>query len=103
MKLLERQFHFTKLLPLLLERAHVLGYDVTIGNALRCENCPTGKTNSLHKQKLAIDLNLFKDGKFLSDTKSHEPLGIYWESLGGSWGGRFNDGNHYSLEFNGMI
>ena len=29
-------------------------------------------------------------------------LGEYWESIGGSWGGRFNDGNHYSLEHNGV-
>ncbi|HBJ0947911.1 TPA: M15 family metallopeptidase, partial [Escherichia coli] len=31
--------------------------------------------------------------------------GEYWESLGGSWGGRFKsrpDGNHFSLEHNGV-
>jgi hypothetical protein len=28
-------------------------------------------------------------------------LGLKWESMGGSWGGRFNDGNHYSLEHEG--
>jgi hypothetical protein len=27
---------------------------------------------------------------------------VFWESIGGSWGGRFNDGNHYSLEHRGM-
>lgn len=32
-------------------------------------------------------------------------LGQYWESLGGSWGGRFKsrpDGNHFSLEHDGV-
>jgi len=28
-------------------------------------------------------------------------LGEYWESIGGSWGGRFGDGNHYSLKYKG--
>jgi len=28
-------------------------------------------------------------------------LGLYWESIGGSWGGRFGDGNHFSLEHEG--
>lgn len=57
--------------------------------------------NSLHYIGLAIDLNLFKNGEYLKDTNDHKELGEFWESLGGSWGGRFNDGNHYSLEHNG--
>lgn len=28
-------------------------------------------------------------------------IGEYWESIGGAWGGRFNDGNHYSLGHGG--
>jgi hypothetical protein len=59
---------------------------------------------SLHRIRLAVDLNLFKDGKYLKDTDDHQELGEYWESIGGFWGGRFRnaDGNHYSLEHNGM-
>lgn len=46
--------------------------------------------------RLAIDLNLFdQDGRYLQDTQSHEPFGRLWESLGGVWGGRWADGNHY--------
>ena len=56
---------------------------------------------SNHKVRLALDLNLFKDGRYLSATSDHEPLGEYWESIGGAWGGRFDDGNHYSLEHEG--
>jgi hypothetical protein len=60
-----------------------------------------GKASSCHKIRLAIDLNLFKDGRFLSTTEDHRPLGEWWKSQGGSWGGDFNDGNHYSLEHEG--
>ena len=66
-------------------------------------NTGSGIRNSLHGLGLAIDLNLFKDGKYLSDTESHRPLGEYWESLGDDccWGGRFSDGNHYSIAHEG--
>ncbi len=67
--------------------------------------CNNGKAGgireSLHEKRLAIDLHLFKDGVYLSKTEDHLPLGLYWESIGGTWGGRFNDGNHYSLAFGG--
>lgn len=58
-------------------------------------------SKSLHYLKLAVDINLFFDGKYLSKTSDHEKFGIYWESLGGSWGGRFKDGNHYSFSYKG--
>ena len=32
------------------------------------------------------------------DLRVHGEVGEFWESLGGSWGGQFNDGNHYSIE-----
>lgn len=38
----------------------------------------------------------------LTASSGHKLLGEYWESIGGTWGGRFNDGNHYSLEHNGV-
>jgi len=104
------QTKFTKMLPLLLNKAFELGYDVTLGDAFRDPRVfgplgiklGYGEVNSNHKQRLAIDLNLFKNGVFLQSTEDHKPLGEYWESIGGTWGGRFNDGNHYSLTYNGM-
>ena len=81
--------------------ARSLGYELTYGDALRPRDCSYGRENSLHKDKLALDLNLFKDGRYLASTEDHEPLGLFWESIGGSWGGRFDDGNHYSLEHRG--
>ena len=61
-----------------------------------------GRASSLHKMRLAVDFNLFKDGKFLQATDDHKDLGEFWESLGGTWGGSFNDGNHYSLKYRGL-
>lgn len=63
-----------------------------------------GVRNSTHLFQLAIDLNLFKDGVFLSTTEDHRPFGEWWEQQApdARWGGRFKDGNHYSLEFGGV-
>ena len=47
------------------------------------------------------NLNLFVDGVWLQSTEAHRELGEWWESVGGSWGGRFGDGNHYSLAHEG--
>ena len=93
----------------LIVKAYEMGYEVTLGDAYRDprlhgalgEKKGYSHRNSCHKIRLAIDLNLFKDGVFLTDGTGHKELGEWWESQGGSWGGRFNDSNHYSLEHNG--
>lgn len=108
--LLSKQMKFTRMAAQLLNFAHESGYEVTLGDGYRDprvfgaigERKGYGESKSAHKQRLAIDLNLFKDGKFIETTEGHQSLGEYWESIGGSWGGRFNDGNHYSLEHDGI-
>jgi hypothetical protein len=102
LRLGEAQEKFAVMVQHLLTFAHSNGYNIRLGHAMRCPDCATGKKNSLHKKKLAIDLNLFRDGVYLDKTSDHKPLGEFWESIGGSWGGRFGDGNHYSLTFGGM-
>lgn len=111
MTLGEKQRKFTLMISQLITWAYAQGYELTFGEAYRTPdqaalNAKTGSgiSNSLHTKRLAIDLNLFKNGQYLSDSKDHTPLGEYWESLGGSWGGRFSkpDGNHYSLEHEGV-
>lgn len=107
--LLQKQFRFMRMKAQLYAFAWKSGYEITQGDGYRDprvfgkqgERKGYGESFSLHKVRLAEDLNLFKNGKFLTATEDHEPLGIYWESLGGSWGGRFGDGNHYSLEHEG--
>lgn len=102
MSLVNKQSEFAQMVALLLLHANQLGYQVTLGDAYRDDRVPYGHKNSLHRKRLAIDLNLFKNGRYLSSTEDHTPLGEYWESIGGSWGGRFKDGNHYSLEHKGV-
>lgn len=62
-----------------------------------------GISNSLHNDGLAIDLILYKDGKYLSSSEDYRSLGEWWERLDplARWGGRFGDGNHFSLEWQG--
>lgn len=104
-----KQRMFTRMLADLINFAYERGYELTLGDAYRDPRVfgPVGtrkyysSANSLHKERLAIDFNLFKDGKFLTRTEDHKELGEFWEAIGGTWGGRFNDGNHYSLEHNG--
>lgn len=110
MTLRQKQSLFVKLVAILIAEAISQGYELTFGEAYRSPEeaarlakLKKGIKNSNHIIKLAIDLNLFKDGVYLSSTASHLPLGEYWETLNPlcSWGGRFGDGNHYSLEHNG--
>src|SRR3990167_3843271 len=108
MTLGQKQRKFTRMIALLIMHAYDHGYELTFAEAYRTPeqaalNAKAGKgiSDSLHLDRLAVDFNLFKDGKYLTATDDHKPLGEYWESIGGSWGGRFNDGNHYSLEHGG--
>jgi hypothetical protein len=106
----QKQERFMRMLPRLLDKAHELGYEIRGGDLFRDPRVHGeigikkgyGHPKSGHKLKIAIDLNLFRDGKFCSKTSDHQALGEWWESVGGTWGGRFNDGNHYSLEHEGV-
>lgn len=111
MTLGEQQQLFMRLLPGLINKAHQLGFEIRAGDLFRDPrvhgNFGTrkgyGRSRSCHKLKIAIDLNLFKNGKFMQKTADHKELGQWWETQHAlcKWGGRFNDGNHYSLERNG--
>lgn len=92
-----------------------MGYQVTLGDAYRDPRVHGalgvklgyGHKKSAHKQRLAIDINLFKDGKFLTSSEDHRALGEWWEKQHplARWGGKFNtpDGNHYSFEHDGVM
>lgn len=112
MTLSQKQQQFTRMVGKLIAWADANGYALTFGEAYRTPeqarlNAQSGKgiANSLHGQRLAVDFNLFIGGVWQTDSRAFLPLGEYWESLGGSWGGRFKtnpDGNHFSLEHNGV-
>lgn len=111
MNLSEKQQLFTVMIADLIHWSQEHGYRLTFGEAYRTPeqaalNAKTGKgiRNSLHTLRLAVDFNLFINGEYQTDTDAYRPLGEYWESIGGTWGGRFSraDGNHFSLEYNGV-
>lgn len=112
MSLLHTQSEFARLVPRLIDKAYEMGFEVTLGDAFRDPRVHGdlgvkqgyGHPRSAHKSRLAIDLNLFQGGKFLPGTEAHRPLGEWWEKQHelARWGGRFNDGNHYSMEFGGV-
>ena len=101
--LLDTQFRFTSMVADLIRFAYSRGFTLSFGDAFRDGRCKYGHPNSLHRLRLAVDFNLFRDGKWMKDTEAHRELGEYWESIGGSWGGRFGDGNHYSIQYKGLL
>ena len=125
MRLGKKQELFMRLLPRLIDQAHKLGFEIRGGDLFRdprshgkygygsrptfpYDSFPYGRIKSNHKLKLAIDLNLMKNGKLITSTKGHQELGEWWEKQNDlcRWGGRIGakngklgkDGNHYSLE-----
>lgn len=98
-ELKDLQVKFARKIAVLELVAFEMGFEVTNGHALRCADCKVGIKNSLHKLKLAKDVLLHKDGRYLTSTEDYAPLGKVWEVMGGSWGGRFGDGNHFSMQY----
>lgn len=109
MSLGSKQRIFTKMIAELILYMYSKGYEVTFGDAYRDPRVPYGHPQSLHKMRLAVDLNLFLMGAYLTKTEDHKVFGVYWEEVLGpkydvpaSWGGHFNDGNHYSIAHGGV-
>ena len=110
MTLREQQSLFAQLVGKLIEHAYANGMELTFSEAWRTPEQAkfnaakgSGISNSLHIDRLAIDLNLFQAGVYMTGTEAHRALGEWWEQQHPlcRWGGRFNDGNHYSLEWQG--
>ena len=133
----QKQSRFARQLPRLLDYAHSLGYEVTLGECYRSDeqaeinalgrmgreavaqlvevqfpllarkirnNTGNGIRNSLHCQRLAIDLQLFDArGEWVQEPYPYSLLGDYWESIGPDhhWGGRFGDTPHFSIGHEG--
>jgi hypothetical protein len=72
--------------------------------AIRNNGKANGIRRTAHGNKLALDQNLFINGVYQTTTEAWRPLGEKWESLHPlcRWGGRFGDGNHISLEHDGV-
>lgn len=100
------QARFSFLVASLIMKAYAMGYEVTLGDAFRspAEAFRQGFSASLHTKRLAIDLNLFQAGRYLTRTEDYRALGIWWEAQAAdcAWGGRFGDGNHFSITYGGV-
>jgi len=109
----QKQSRFVRYVARLIGFATDSGYEFTFGECWRTPEQAQwnadhglGIANSLHISRLAIDLNLFKDGIMLTSVDAFAPLGIYWKNLATdcSWGGDFSkpDVYHFSIQHNGV-
>ena len=119
MDLMQKQGLFVVNLAKLILFADSKKYVLTFGEAYRPPELAKlyaedgrGVVNSLHTLRLAVDFNLFINGIYHTRSESFKPLGTYWKTLHelNRWGGDFKDskgrpkpdGNHFSMEHNGV-
>lgn len=107
--MIEKQFQFSRMLGLLFMWMAEKNMKWVVGDAWRstdklpCPHCgrehtyqdllvfnkKSKTTKSKHCDRCAIDLILFKDGKPQWTGDAYREVGMKWEQLGGTWGGRF--------------
>lgn len=105
--LVEAQQAFAVDVARLILRAHELGIGLSLDEAYRPPEVAKlyaqqgrGISNSLHCDKLAVDLNAFVGGKLVTTQEGYAALGAFWKSLSplNAWGGDFRsrDYRHFS-------
>ena len=109
---LEKRTRFSFMLARLLLYMNENGYGFTVGEVYRSPEearrlynlykegkGPRASLSSLHTKGQAVDINLFKDGKYLASIEAHRMFGDWWERQHSHcrWGGRYGDGNHYEF------
>ena len=100
MSLGTEQERFSLMVAKLITYAYTLGYKIRLGEGYNAAGTGHMK-GSTRYVKLAIDINLFKDGVYLTDGADHSILHDYWDSLGGAE--RIaKDLNHYSIAWQGV-
>lgn len=108
----QKQSRFARDSAKLILHAYELGFEITYGECWRSPEQAKwnaaqgiGTANSLHIDRLAIDINLFINGVYVTNDEGHKVLGAWWKSLGPDyrWGGDFTkkDFNHYSIAHEG--
>lgn len=93
----ERQQTFTLNVARLIIYINQQGYACTFGETYRPKEMAQiyartgrGVLDSNHLYKLAVDLNLFKNGVYLSDAKEYRQFAEYWLTLN-----PFNESGYY--------
>lgn len=114
MTLQEQRCLFTMLMARFILWINLLPQHAVAANEVKREtavadyNSSVGKgiSHSLHLDGLAIDLLLYINGIYQTDSTKYKELGEYWKSLHplNRWGGDFAkpDGNHFSSTRNGI-
>lgn len=109
MTLNEKQHIFAMNLAKLLHHVEAIGLTCSVGEVLRTKEQAEiyvkekkGILDSQHCKKLAVDLFLFSNGKFLQDKMDYSLLGEYWKSLhiDNRWGGDWPkvDSVHFEMK-----
>lgn len=109
MTLNEKQHIFAMNLSKLLQYVEATGLTCSVGEVFRTKEQAEiyvkegkGILDSQHCKKLAVDLFLFSNGKFLDKKDDYKSLGEYWESLNAEnrWGGKFPrvDSVHFEMK-----
>ncbi len=111
--LVDKQLVFSKLIAKLI---YLTPCDIQMGEAWRsAETCALyakegkGIKNSCHQMRLALDLNVWVNGKLSNKKEDYQLLGDTWKSFSENeftcvWGGDFkslSDFYHFSIEHNG--
>lgn len=99
MRLQQKQAEFLMNVSKLIQFIFQQGFEATGGElhrtpeqqALHKEAGRSMTSNSLHLDRLAIDLNIFRNGKLIQSKATLQPIGDFWESLNprNRWGGNF--------------
>ena len=109
MELVKQQSIFAYNVALLISYIFHRQYTCTLGEAYRTKEQAEiyakeglGIVDSLHCQRMAIDLNIFDPrGNLLTKTEEYKIFGEYWEKLHSlnNWGGNFKreDADHFEM------
>ena len=110
-RMVDRQTIFLLDVAKLIQKAEADGFQATAGELWRPVEMQRlyvkmGRSKTMrsqHMNRLAIDLNLFKNGKLCSRDEIF-PLGKWWEGLstkhrwGGSWRGAIDGGRSHFID-----
>jgi hypothetical protein len=74
-------------------------YSVNIDHHVDVTAGPTEEIAKLRQSKLSLNINLFKDAVYLTETSDYAELGQLWKSLHplNVWGGDFGYGCIFSM------
>lgn len=100
MSIILAQHEFLLDVCLLVRQATSYGFVVTAGELWRPPEMQqiyvkTGRSKTMkskHLERLAVDLNFFKNGKYIQSYNELVEVGKFWESLNSKnrWGGNFS-------------